>query len=166
MYPRSLREEVGDFEEYFNDLHGEDRYWGMHALRHGPALILSDELYSYRVRKGSVTNTFVDERRLIVVRLLEELERQRFEEGSDYLERSDLQGLEALEKTLLLDRELVAGELRTWAARTIDQENHAAALRLLASSFRKSPFNPGLSRTALYLVRNYLRHVFAPRDPV
>jgi len=54
MFPRALLSKVGTLEPYLTDLHGENRFWGMKALSCGPALILSDEHYSYRAHHQHV----------------------------------------------------------------------------------------------------------------
>lgn len=153
IFRRALLTKVGLLHPYFREVHGEDRYWGMNALQHGPALILGRELYSYRQHGRSMTNVLDDPRKLILVELLDELRLQRLREGSDVLQRGDEAGIRALEQQLLGDRRLLARKLRIWAAKAVDFHDYPAALRLLAAAASKDPRTPQLANTALYLVR-------------
>jgi hypothetical protein len=153
MFRRSLLAKVGLLHPYFRELHGEDRYWGLSALRHGPALILGRELYSYRSHGSSMTNVLDDTRKLISVELLDELLRQQLETGRDMLQCGDEAGLRALEQRLLSDRRLLARQLRVWAAKAVDFGNYREAVWLLAAAATRNPLTPQLANTVLYLAR-------------
>lgn len=153
MFRRSLLARIGLLHPYFREVHGEDLYWGLSALRHGPALILGRELYSYRAHSSSMTNVLDDPRKLILAELLEELRRQQREEGQDMLQRGDETGLRALEQRLLGNRRLLARQLRVWAAKAVDFGNYRDGLRLLAAAAVRDPLTPRLANTALYLAR-------------
>jgi glycosyltransferase involved in cell wall biosynthesis len=160
MFRRSLLTKVGMLHSYFREVHGEDRYWGMNALRYGPALILGHELYSYRAHDSSMTNVLDDPRKLILVELLDELERQQREDGQDMLQRGDEAGLRALEQRLLADRQLLAARLRLWAAKAVDFGNYGQALRLLVAAAARDLMTPQLAKTASYLARKTLAQPF------
>jgi len=161
MFRRALLAKVGFLHPYFGEVHGEDRYWGMSALQYGPALILGQELYSYRAHASSMTNMLDDPRKLILSRLLNELQRQRRQDGQDMLQSGDNAGMRALEERLLSDRRALARELRIWAAKAVDFGNHREALRLLAAAARRDPLTPQLAGTAFYLARDVVASSFS-----
>jgi len=109
------------------------------------------------------TNMLSDERKLIVVEILNELERQRRADGTDILERREDEAMRRLESQLLKNWYLLARNLRIWAAKAVDLGDYGEAFHLLLAATRRNPFTPMLGRTILYLTRKVLNQAVRGR---
>lgn len=153
----SVFEELGYFDNYFAGGLADDLYWTVRANERYPIWHCKEVLYYYRYIETSITNVLNNERKLVLAAVLEELLRQRSERGNDWLAEGKIEAVQAYEQKLLRDRKFMSGQYQIWAAKAIDRKKFAQARQLLGKTFRLWPLNPGLLRTGIYYVRQWLR---------
>lgn len=152
---KSVFEQIGYFSPYFNGVLGDDLYWTVRANEKYPVYFIREPLYSYRNNPNSITNVFGNVRKLIMVRVLQELIRQRQANKTDWLEQGELKALAAYEQSLLHDKRFMGEQYRVWAAKAVDKKDWPLFFRLFRSSFSENPLNPSLYRTLLYFLRRF-----------
>lgn len=164
MCKREVYEKVGPFQTFFNGIYGDDLYWTIRANEHFPILCLPDILYDYVDAPASITSLLDNPRKLVAGRVLEELLAQRRATGRDWLDDENQSALEHYENGLMADRSFMSTQYRVYAARSIDQLRFSEAIRLLGMAFKSDPFEVGILRTILYLIRKVLRSSFRRLD--
>lgn len=151
---RRVYDTVGEWNPYFAGAFGDDLYWTVRANERFPILVLRDVMYDYCDTPASITSLLDNPRKLIMLEILDHLLRQRRMTGTDDLDRGDLTALQALEKRLSTDRNLLAARYCTYAARSIEQRRMGEALHLLREAVRTAPLRVSNLRTLLYYWRS------------
>jgi teichuronic acid biosynthesis glycosyltransferase TuaG len=153
LLSRKAVNRIGGFDMYFDRLLGDDSYWAFRLAEQMPFYYLAEPLYFYRANAGSITATMNNMRKLTIVKLLEELRRQRRATGTDWLEQGANDMALAYEASLHQDRKWMAEQYRMAAAVRLDFGDTAAAFPFLKKSFSLNPAAPGLFRTFIYFLK-------------
>ncbi len=153
MLKRSVFDEVGGLNLYFDRLFGEDIYWIYLIMERFKTLFVSKPLYYYRTNPASLTNDLDSERKLSVISLIEELIRQRRETGGDWLSRGQLDRAINFENNLLKQKQWLGEKYRIKAARSVDMRQFKLAFKYLGKAFTLNPYSVKNTRTLLYLIR-------------
>lgn len=161
MFSREAAELVGGFDMYFDRLLGDDTYWAFKLAEQKPFYYLDEPLYFYRANPDSITASAGNIRKFTIARLIEELIRQRREEGTDWLERGAYEKARAYEDALLDDKKWLGERYRMAAAVRLDFEDVAAASSFLRKSFKLYPGNPAFYRTAVYMLKQRVKGLLA-----
>ena len=153
MLKRSVFDEVGGLNLYFDRLFGEDIYWIYLIMERVKTLFVAKPLYYYRTNPASLTNDLDNERKLSVISLIEELIRQRRETGEDWLSRGQPDKAIAFESNLLKQKQWLGEKYRIKAARSIDMRQLKPAFKYLTKAFALNPYSIKNTRTLLYLIK-------------
>ncbi len=157
MWKPELFEEVGYFNDYFDDVYGDDHYWTYVVNHKYPIYFIKDALYGYRINPNSLTNTYDSPRKMMAQDILGELFRQIKETGTDWLQKNQRRKLRAFEMSLFQDDDLMAERYRTWAAKAIDKKDLTTAKKLLRKAFHHKAFYlPGCKTLLYYYRKKYL----------
>ncbi len=157
---RDVFADIGYFDTYFSGLMGDDIYWTFRANEKYPIYFIKDPLYVYRNNPNSITNVYDNKRKLIIIKVIDELFHQRKENRTDWLQEGKLDAIQAFENQLLDNKLFMAEQYRIWAAKAIDKNNWDLSIKLLKLSFSTNPFNLSWYRTFSY----YLRQMVMPRN--
>lgn len=150
---REVYEKIGGLHLYFDRLFAEDRYWIYLIVEQYKVLYLKDPLYFYRANPFSLTNYLDNPRKLTVTTLVDELIKQRKEEGSDWLSDGLFEKASAFEKSLIKKRKWIGERYRICAARHIDLLQFLQARRLLLKAMSLNPYNIDNIRTMFYFLK-------------
>lgn len=154
MFKKKLLDEFGMYHPHFFGIHGEDHYWTIRVNKQYPIYFIKDVLYNYHINPNSVTNVLDNPRKLIVEEILEKLNSQQNEWGTDWLEQGKPELLLAYEQELMLDSTLMGDKYRIWAAKAIDSKKFQLAFSLLKQSFTYNKLNYNFYRTLAYYFRS------------
>ena len=153
MFRSSLIHEFGLFSEYFSGIYGDDHHWTLRVNRKYPIYFIKDILYNYRINPDSLTNVYNNPRKLIVSEIIKKLADQQKQNHSDWLEQGQFHKMQAYEKELLSDNNLMAEKYRLWAAKAIDKNDLRQAKALLGTSLKLQGSNQDTYKTMLYYLR-------------
>jgi glycosyltransferase involved in cell wall biosynthesis len=100
MIKKEVYRKVGGYREYFNRLGWEDHDWLIRCCMMFRAANVNRYLYSYRMTPDSVTRGIQpqDYKKLIIKKIGLELANQRFQSGTDCLDKGDYVNLNVIEK--------------------------------------------------------------------
>lgn len=150
MFRSSVVKEFGLFSEYFIDFYGDDHYWTIRVNQKYPIYFIKDVLYHYRVNPNSMTNSLKNPRQMIVTEVIDFLNKQQQETGTDCLERGRPEELLQFEHDLLHSKTIMSEKYRIWAARALDMNKFDSARQLLNKAFRLNKWNMNYYRTLKY----------------
>jgi glycosyltransferase involved in cell wall biosynthesis len=153
---RSVFDFIGYFDEYFSGVYGDDVYWTVRANEQFEIHVLPDILYSYRYHSSSITNTYLNRRKMLFYHVLSELIRQRIETGTDWLERKNYGAISNFETSLLNNKKILSAEYQIIAAKAIDHKQSIKALEYVIRSLALNLFNVNAYKTLFYLLRRSL----------
>lgn len=153
---RSVFGDIGWFDPYFAGVMGDDLYWTVRAHERYPIFCLQSPLYAYRFNPESITNVLDRPRKMIITAVMSELFRQRRERGSDWLEQRDFGALARYEQQLMENREYMAEQYRTWAAKSVDKRDFGSAAKLLRQAVVRGGLTIPVLKTGFYLARGVL----------
>lgn len=153
MWRKELFDEVGYFNDYFDDIYGDDHYWTFTVNHKYPIYFVKDALYGYRSNPDSLTNVLDNKRKMMAEEVLTELYRQITETGTDWLQRNQRRKLRQFEMALYSNKELMAKKYRVWAAKAIDKKDWKMASQLLKKHFKYTRTSSDGYRTLLYYFR-------------
>ncbi len=156
MIKKCVYEEVGGLHPFFSRLYAEDIYWLSLIANKYKTLIMSPSLYYYRFNENSVTNTFDNQNKLVIIELVEELILQRRNTGTDWLEQNDNEAIEKFIKGKFENKKWLAEKCRIFAAVQQDGGKKKASRQLIRTALKLNPWNPLIYRTLAYI---YLKGV-------
>jgi glycosyltransferase involved in cell wall biosynthesis len=156
----SVFESVGYYDEYFTGMYGDDIYWTVRANEQFEIHVIPDILYSYRYHTSSITNTFVNERKLLFRHVLMNLIKQRLETGSDWLEMKNYEAMRNYETEIQANKHIRSTEYQILAAKAVDHCKNHYAIKYITKSLLIYPFNIDSYKTIIYLLKNSIKSWF------
>lgn len=161
MIKKSVYEQIGGLNLYFDRLFAEDHYWIYRITEKYKTVCLPTSLYYYRQNPTSLTNDIKSVRKLVITSVVDKLIDQRKTTGTDWLEQEEFEKIKMFEEDLLKNRKWLSSKYQIYAAVGIDNKDYRTASRFLIKSIQLDSFSLSQLRTVVYFIRSYLKQVIA-----
>lgn len=157
MIRRTVFESVGGYRLFFSGKSNEDYDWALRLLDVTRGANIQEELYQYRMLPISDSRNFRNTSKLLSAQIVQELARQRFENGQDWIDQGNEAALKTYEDTLLEPYvKDPSRSYREWASKLMYNKNFGQAIRSAFEAVKVRPFMLVNWRTWLYCVRKSL----------
>jgi len=152
MIHRRVYEDVGGYHPYFAGLFAEDLYWIVIILSKYKVLYLNVPLYYYRLNPDSITNTFDNLDKLVVIDIMKQLIIQRKTGGTDWVEKNEIQFINEFKAKKFADKKWLSEKYRIAAAVQRNGNKRRLALKMILKAFQLNPYSAKNFVTLRYIL--------------
>lgn len=154
MVRRKVFEKVGGYRSFFSGKSNEDYDWALRLLDVAKGANIQEELYQYRMLPVSDSRNYNNLHKLLSVRLVQELARQRHETGKDWIDKGEEASLLNYEQELKAPYEEDPSlSYREWAAKLMYNKIYGSAVKSALMAVKTRPFMLINWRTWFYCYR-------------